>query len=300
MSAPKLRIGFIGLGIMGKPMSKNLMNAGFPLTVWNRSQPAMDLVSSWGATPARSPKEVAEKSDVVITIVTDSPDVEQVALGENGIIEGIAPGAVHVDMTTMSPLVTRHIASRLAEKGAYMLDAPVSGGDVGAKNATLSIMVGGPKEAFDRCLPAFEAMGKNIVHIGEEPGSGQFTKLCNQIAGGLHLLAMSEAIAFGKKAGLDLEKMLAAISKGAAGSWMLSNLAPRVINGDWEPGFMVKLQQKDLRLALEAAAQMDLPIPGTALVHQLFRAVQADGFGDKGTQSLIHALEKLGNFTVKA
>ena len=233
MSAPKLRVGFIGLGIMGKPMSKNLMNAGFPLTVWNRSQPAIDLVASWGATPASSPKEVAEKSDVVITMVTDSPDVEQAALGPDGIIEGIAPGAAHVDMTTMSPLVTRQIASRLAEKGAFMLDAPVSGGDVGAKNATLSIMVGGPKEAFDRCLPAFEAMGKNIVHIGEEPGSGQFTKLCNQIAGGLHLLAMSEAIAFGKKAGLDLDKMLAAISKGAAGSWMLSNLAPRVVNGDW-------------------------------------------------------------------
>lgn len=296
----KLRVGFIGLGIMGKPMSKNLLKAGFSLTVWNRSQPAIDLVASWGATPARSPQEVAEKSEVIITMVTDSPDVEQVTLGPNGILEGITPGSIHVDMTTISPLVTRQIAARLAEKEALMLDAPVSGGDIGAKNATLSIMVGGPKAAFETCLPIFEALGKNIVHIGEEPGSGQFTKLCNQIAGGLHLLAMSEAIAFGKKAGIDLEKMLAAISQGAAGSWMLTHLAPRVLKGDWEPGFMVKLQQKDLRLALEAAAQMNLPLPGTALVHQLFRAVEAEGLGNKGTQSLIHALEKLGNFTVNA
>lgn len=296
----KLRVGFIGLGIMGKPMCRNLLNAGFPLTVWNRSQPAIDLVVSWGAIPARSPKEVAEKSEVIITMVTDSPDVEQVTLGPNGILEGIASGGIHVDMTTISPLVTRQIAARLAEKGAFMLDAPVSGGDIGAKNATLSIMVGGPKTAFDTCLPIFQALGKNIVHIGEEHGSGQFTKLCNQIAGGLHLLAMSEAIAFGRKAGIDLEKMLTAISQGAAGSWMLTHLAPRVLKGDWEPGFMVKLQQKDLRLALEAASQMNLPLPGTALVHQLFRAVEAEGLGNKGTQSLIHALEKLGNFTVNA
>lgn len=293
-----MQVGFIGLGIMGKPMAKNLMNAGFPLIVWNRSQPAIDLVASWGAEAAKSPKEVAANSDVIITIVTDSPDVEHVALGPDGIVEGVRPGAIHIDMTTMSPMITQQIAAKLAEKGAQMLDAPVSGGDIGAQNGTLSIMVGGPSDAFERCLPVFEAMGKNIVHVGEEHGSGQFVKLCNQVACGLNLLAMAEAIALGKRAGLDLDKMLEAITKGAAGSWMLSNLGPKVVQGNWEPGFMVRLKQKDLRLCLEAAASLDLPLPGTALVHQLYRSLQADGLGDKGTQALVHAIEKLGNFTV--
>jgi 3-hydroxyisobutyrate dehydrogenase len=294
----KVNVGFIGLGIMGKPMAHNLLRAEFPLTVWNRSRPAVDLVASWGATAADSAQEVAEKSDIVITIVTDSPDVQQVALGPNGILEGARPGSIHVDMTTMSPRVTREIAAELARKGVQMLDAPVSGGDRGAREGTLSIMVGGPKDAFERALPVLEAMGKNIVHVGEENGLGQFTKLCNQVACGLHLLAMCESIALGAKAGLDVEKMLAAITKGAAGSWMLTNLAPKVVAGDWEPGFMVRLQQKDMRLALEAAAELDLPLPGTSLVHQLFRVVQAAGYRDKGTQSLIHALERMGNFRV--
>ena len=296
MSLPKL--GFIGLGIMGRPMAKNLLDAGYSLTVWNRSQPAIDTVAGWGATPAGSAKEVAENAEIIITMVTDSPDVEQVTLGPNGIIEGVRSGSVQIDMTTMSPIITKQIAAKLAEKGVAMLDAPVSGGDIGAQRGTLSIMVGGPKEAFDRCLPIFEVLGQNITHAGEENGLGQFVKLCNQIACGLNLLAMVESISLGAKAGLDLETMLAAITKGAAGSWMLTNLAPKVVAGDWEPGFMIRLQQKDLRLVLEAAAALDLPLPGTALVSQLFRSAEAAGLGDKGTQALIHALEVLGNFKV--
>ncbi len=295
---PKPTVGFIGLGIMGAPMAKNLIDAGYALTVWNRSQAKVDAVAAHGAAGASSAKEVAEKSEIIITIVTDSPDVERVVLGEDGVIEGAASGSIVVDMTTMSPKITTEIATALAENGVQMLDAPVSGGDIGAQNGTLSIMVGGPTSAFDRVLPLFEVMGQNIVHAGEDNGLGQYVKLCNQIAVVGNLLAMCEAMALGKRAGLDLDKMVAAISKGAAGSWALLNLAPRVVQGDWEPGFMVDLQQKDLRLALEAAAELDLPLPGTALVNNLFRSVQRAGMGRKGTQSLMYALEQLGGFQV--
>ena len=295
---PLPKIGFIGLGIMGRPMAKNLIDAGYSLTVWNRSQASIDILVGHGAKAGSSPADVASQSEIIITMVTDSPDVEQVTLGPAGIIEGAKSGSVQVDMTTMSPIVTREIAEKLGAKGILMLDAPVSGGDVGAINGTLSVMVGGPKEAFDRCRPVFEVVGANITHAGEENGLGQYVKLCNQIACGLNILAMSESISLGSKAGLDLDTMLAAITKGAAGSWMMTNLAPKVVKGDWEPGFMVRLQQKDLRLVLEAAASLDLPLPGTALVSQLFRSVEAAGLGDKGTQSIIHALEVLGDFKV--
>lgn len=291
------RIGFIGLGIMGKPMCANLIKAGYSLTVWNRSQPGIDTVVGYGAEAGRSPADVAEKSDIIITIVTDSPDVERVVLGPDGVIEGAKPGSVVIDMTTMSPAVTRNIAARLAEKGVDMLDAPVSGGDVGAKNGTLSIMVGGKVPVFERCLPVFEAMGKNILHIGDH-GAGQTTKLCNQIAVAVNMLAGCEAIMLAAKSGIDPHKMLQAISAGAAGSWMISNLAPRIVNGDFAPGFMIKLAQKDLRLVLEAADQLDLPLPGTALMNQVWRAVEAEGGGDLGTQAAIKALEKWANFSV--
>ncbi len=297
MAEEKPKVGFIGLGIMGAPMSMNLLNAGFELVVWNRTASKMEPLLEAGAEAAESPADAAARSGVVVSIVGDSPDVEQVALGGNGVIDGIKAGGVYVDMSTISPAVTRQVAERLSEKGALMLDAPVSGGDIGAQAGTLSIMVGGPSEAFEKCLPLFEAMGKNIVHAGEENGLGQYVKLCNQTACVLNLLAMCESIALGAKAGLDLEKMLAAITKGAAGSWMLTNAAPKVLDGDWEPGFMIDLQQKDLRLVLEAAAEMNLPLPGTALVNQLFRSIQAAGMGKKGTQALIHALERLGHFT---
>lgn len=293
----KPRIGFIGLGIMGRPMCANLLKAGYSLTVWNRSQPGIDTVVGYGAEAGKTPADVAAHSDIIITIVTDSPDVEQVVLGPDGAAEGAKPGSALIDMTTMSPSVTRHIAGVLKERGVDMLDAPVSGGDVGAKAGTLSIMVGGEAEVFERCLPVFQAMGKNIIHIGPH-GAGQTTKLCNQIAVALNMLAGCEAIMLAAKGGIDPRKMLAAISAGAAGSWMLSNLAPRIVNGDFAPGFMVKLAQKDLRLVLEAADEMDLPLPGTALMNQVWRSVEAGGGGDLGTQAAIQALEKWASFSV--
>jgi 3-hydroxyisobutyrate dehydrogenase len=293
----KPRVGFIGLGIMGRPMCANLLKAGYSLTVWNRSQPGIDTVVGYGARAGASPADVAAKSDVIITIVTDSPDVQQVVRGPGGVVEGAKAGSVLIDMTTMSPSITREIAAALAEKGVEMLDAPVSGGDVGAKAGTLSIMVGGKEEVFQRCLPVFQAMGKNIVHIGPN-GAGQTCKLCNQIAVALNMLAGCEAILFAARSGIDPKKMLEAISAGAAGSWMLSNLAPRIVQGDFAPGFMIRLAQKDLRLVLEAAGEQHLPLPGTALMNQVWRAVEAEGGGDLGTQAAIKALEKLANFSL--
>jgi 3-hydroxyisobutyrate dehydrogenase len=291
----KPRIGFIGLGIMGRPMSANLLKAGYALTVWNRSLPGIEEVVGHGAQAGQSPADVAARSEVIITMVTDSPDVQRVVLGPDGVIEGAEAGSVVIDMTTMSPSVTREIAERLAEKGIEMLDAPVSGGDVGAKAGTLSIMVGGKEEVFQRCLPVLQAMGKNIIHIGPH-GAGQTTKLCNQIAVALNMLAGCEAIMLAAKSGIDPRKMLEAISAGAAGSWMLSNLAPRIVNRDFAPGFMIRLAQKDLRLVLESAQELQLPLPGTALMNQVWRAVEAEGGGDLGTQAAIKALEKWANF----
>lgn len=293
----KPRIGFIGLGIMGRPMCANLLKAGYQLTVWNRSRPGIDEVTALGAAAGESPADVATKSDIIITIVTDSPDVEKVVLGERGVIEGVRTGSVVIDMTTMSPSVTRTIAARLEEKGVEMLDAPVSGGDVGARAGTLSIMVGGKPEVFERCLPVLEAMGKNIVHIGPA-GAGQTTKLCNQIAVAVNMLAGCEAIMLAARSGVDPNKVLQAISAGAAGSWMLSNLAPRIVNGDYAPGFMVKLAQKDLRLVLEQAAELNLPLPGAALMNQIWRGVEAEGGGELGTQAAIKTLEKMASFSI--
>jgi 3-hydroxyisobutyrate dehydrogenase len=279
-------------------MVRNLLKADFPVTVWNRSRPGIEECLSAGASEAGSPREVAEASDIVITMVTDSPDVEQVALGPGGILEAARTGLVHIDMSTISPEVTREVARKLASKGAAMLDAPVSGGDKGAIEGTLSIMVGGEADVFQRCLPVFQAMGKRITHQGPH-GSGQACKLCNQIVVALNLLAVSECMVFAQKQGLNLGKMLEAVGGGAASSWGLVNLGPRMAQRDFAPGFMVKLQQKDLRLALEAAAQGTLPLPGTALTHQLFRVVEALGGGDLGTQALVTALEQMGQLEVK-
>lgn len=292
------RIGFIGLGIMGEPMCRNLMKAGYTCTVNTRTRSRAERLLSEGAVWSDTPKDTAERSDVIITIVTDTPDVEKVILGENGIIEGIRPGSVVIDMSTISPSATRTMAAALEEKGADMLDAPVSGGDTGAIAGTLSIMVGGKQDAFDRCLPVFEAMGKSINLIGDH-GAGQMTKLCNQVAVAVANLAMAEALVLAARAGLDMEKMLAAISGGAAGSWQLSNLAPRIIKRDFDPGFMVKLQQKDLRLVLGAASELGLGLPGASLAHQLFNAVEAAGEGDEGTQALVKSLERMSGVEVR-
>ncbi len=292
------RIGFIGLGIMGEPMCRNLMKAGYACTVNTRTKSRADQLLSEGAVWSDSPKDTAGKSDVIITIVTDTPDVEKVILGENGIIEGIDRGSVVIDMSTISPSATRNMAAALREKGADMLDAPVSGGDTGAIAGTLSIMVGGRQDVFDRCLPVFEAMGKSINLIGDH-GAGQMTKLCNQVAVSVANLAMAEALILAAKAGLDMEKMLAAISGGAAGSWQLSNLAPRIIKRDFDPGFMVKLQQKDLRLVLGAASELGLGLPGASLAHQLFNTIEAAGEGDEGTQALVKSLERMASVEVR-
>ena len=292
------RIGFIGLGIMGKPMAHNLLKAGYSLTVYNRSDGPVEELVAAGATAAASPQAVAANADVVITIVTDTPDVQQVLLGENGVIHTVAQDAVVIDMSTISPTATREIARIVQEKSASLLDAPVSGGEGGAIAGTLSIMVGGEEAVFNRCLPIFETLGKNIVHVGQS-GAGQLTKLCNQIAVAVTNLAMSEALIFGAKSGLDLKKMQHAIQGGAAGSWQLSNLAPRVLERDFAPGFMVKLQQKDLRLVLQEADRLKLSLPATSLVHHLFHALESWGAGDEGTQALVKVLEQLAGVEVK-
>ena len=292
------RVGFIGLGIMGKPMARNLLKAGFPLTVYSRQRSAVEELMADGATGASSSREVAEQSDIVITIVTDTPDVQQVILGENGVLKGFRPGGIIIDMSTISPTATREIATTARTQGVDFLDAPVSGGEGGAIAGTLSIMVGGKEETFAAALPLLQAMGKNIIHIGGE-GAGQLTKLCNQIAVAVTNLAMSEALIFGAKAGIDLKKMHQAISGGAAGSWQMTNLAPRVLLRDFAPGFMVKLQQKDLKLVLHEADQLRLALPATSLVHTLFNALETAGAGDEGTQALVKVLERLAGVEVK-
>ncbi|MDK1031692.1 MAG: NAD(P)-dependent oxidoreductase, partial [Planctomycetia bacterium] len=245
-----------------------------------------------GADAVCSPRDAANASQLVITCLPDSPDVEKVALGPNGIIEGARDGLIYIDMSTISPAVTRKVGERLASRGVTMLDAPISGGDVGARDGTLSIMVGGPEPAFDLCRPVFECMGRTIVHVGPA-GHGQLVKLCNQVICVLNILATAEGILLATSAGVNLEKMLQAVSAGAAGSWMLQNLGPKMVARDFAPGFMVRLQEKDLRLVLEAAEELDLPLPGTRLVAELFKAVDDAGDADFGTQALITAVEAL-------
>ena len=286
------RIGFIGLGLMGSGMSMNLLRAGFPLTVWNRTSSKVKPLLDAGAEGAGSPREVAERSDVVVDIVTDSPDVEEVLLGPEGVILGARPGTVVIDMSTISPSVTRRIAEELGKKGVRMLDAPVSGGDVGAREGTLSIMVGGDEEVYEECLPIFQAMGRTITHVGGN-GMGQTVKLVNQILVGMNMLGVAEALMFARKSGVDLEKCLAAVSGGAAGSWQLTNNGAKLLRGDLEPGFKVKDYIKDLRLIMEAAADAEMPLMGTSVVQQMFRSLDAEGLRQKGTQAVIRAVEKL-------
>jgi len=280
------------MGIMGAPMARNLLKAGFGVTVWNRTRSKAEALTVDGATLAGSPAEVAARSDIVMACVTNSSDVEEVVLGRGGVVEGAAPGSVLVDHSTISPAVSRSVAAKLAERGIAMLDAPVSGGDIGAQAGTLAIMVGGEPDVFERCRAVLDAMGKTIVHVGPS-GAGQVVKACNQVAGGLNLLALAEAVALARRSGVDPEKMLEVVGAGAAGSWMISNLGPRALRSDFAPGFMVELMQKDLRLALGAADASHTPLPGTALVHQLFQVLEATGRGREGTQALVDAVAAL-------
>jgi 3-hydroxyisobutyrate dehydrogenase len=294
-----VKIGFIGLGIMGNPMSKNLVEAGFSVTVWNRTATRMDELVSAGAKAGKSAADVAAQSDVIVTMLTDSPVVEEVVLEQNGVIEGARSGSVVIDMSTISPSVTRTIAGRLKEKGVDMLDAPVSGSVPGAVGGTLSIMVGGEEEVFNRCLPVFEKMGSRITHCGGN-GMGQITKLANQIIGQGTMAAMCEGFVFAVKAGGDPDALLKAFTGGAANSWMVENLGPKVFEGDFAPGFMVDLAQKDLRLVQEAAAELEVPLFVTPLVSQMFRAAQQAGYGREGIQAYVKSLETLAGVEARA
>ncbi len=286
------RIGFIGLGIMGRPMAQNLLKAGFQVTVYNRTKPPVDLLVSSGAARAQSPKAVADRSDVVITMVTDSEAVKEVILGREGVIEGAHGGLVVIDMSTISPSVTRSVSAMLAAKGVRMLDAPVSGGDSGAREGTLTIMVGGDMAVFEESLPVLQVLGKKVVHMGPT-GSGQLTKLANQILVACNMVGVSECLNFAKRAGLDVGKLIDSLSAGAASSWTLVNLGPRMARRDFAPGFKVKLLQKDLRYVLETADELDAPLPATALVHGLYTQLEEKGLGDVGTQALLSAIEQL-------
>ncbi len=293
------RVGFIGLGIMGRGMARNILKAGIELRVWNRTASRMDELVAEGAKVADSPADVAAQSDVIITCVSDTPDVEQVILGENGVIHGAQSGALVIDMSTISPQATLVIAEQLNARGIQMLDAPVSGGSEGAARGTLSIMVGGDAAQVERAMPVFQAMGKTITHAGGQ-GAGQTVKLVNQILVVGNMLAAAEALLFAQAGGVDLEKALAAVVGGAAGSWMLANRGPQVLKRDWRPGFTIDLQQKDVRLVLAAADQLGVPLPGTALIFQLYRTLQAQGLGSEGNHALIKALEHLAGFEVAA
>jgi 3-hydroxyisobutyrate dehydrogenase len=297
------KVGFIGLGIMGLSMARNLLKAGFPVRVWNRTANKISALAAEGATTAQSPAALAAQCDVIFICVSDTPDVQAVVLGErgdtpNGVIHGARPGALVVDMSTISPAATREMAAALAAKGVAMLDAPVSGGSEGAARGTLTIMVGGNAEDVERATPYFNAMGKTITHVGGH-GAGQLVKLVNQILVVVTMLGVSEALLFAKAGGLDLEKTLAAVSSGAAGSWMLSNRGPQVIARDWRPGFMIDLQQKDVRLVLDEADRLGVPMLATSTVFNLYRVLQRDGLGAEGNHALVKALEKLAGIEVK-
>ena len=291
------RIGFIGLGIMGRGMAANILKAGFPLTVWNRTPERTEALAAAGAAVAATPAALAAASDIVITCVSDTPDVQAVILGEDGVLRGAQSGSLVIDMSTISPAVTQEIAAALSARGVAMLDAPVSGGSEGAARGTLSIMVGGAVEALERAMPVLQTMGQRITHVGST-GAGQTVKLVNQVILVGNCLAMAAGLRLAQAGGVDLEKALEAVSGGAAGSWMLSNRGPQILARDWRPGFTIDLQQKDLRLVLEAADAVGTPVPGTALVFQLYRTLEARGLGGDGNHALIKALEALAGFEV--
>ena len=292
------KIGFIGLGIMGRGMVDNLMKAGFDLTVWNRTASRMTPFVERGASAADSPKAVAEACDIIIICVSDTPDVEAVVLGEDGVIHGASAGNLVIDMSTINPANTVEIAKLLKANGVAMLDAPISGGSEGAANGTLSIMIGGSEDDVARATPCFEAMGSTITHVGEQ-GAGQTVKLSNQILCVVNMLAASEALLFAQAGGVDLDKMLQAVTGGAAGSWMLANRGPQVIRDYWEPGFSIDLQQKDLRLVLGAADEMGVPVIATALCFNLYRTLQAQGLGHEGNHGIVKALEAMAGFQAR-
>ena len=287
------RLGYIGLGIMGRGMAANLVQAGHDLTVWNRTGSKTEGLD---VSVVTSPRDVGPASDIVFVCVSDTPDVEEVVFGDFGVIHGMTEGDLLVDHSTISPHATRDFATRAGHLGVDWIDAPVSGGSEGAVNGTLAVMAGGSAESLERCRPYMESYSKSIVHVGDEPGAGQMVKAVNQILVVLNQLAASEALMLAEGAGLDLSRTLEAVEGGAAGSWMLSNRGPQMIERDWRPGFTIDLQQKDLRLVLEAADEIGVPLPGVALVYQLYRSLQNQGLGAEGNHALVKALENLAGF----
>jgi 2-hydroxy-3-oxopropionate reductase len=286
------RIGFIGLGIMGRPMVRNLLKAGYSLSVHDLNRASVEELSREGAAPASSSREVAGKSDVVITMLPDSPDVEQAVMGPGGVLEGIGKGMLYIDMSTIAPSTSRKVYGVMNSKGVESLDAPVSGGEVGAKEATLSIMVGGTKEAFQRALPIFQVMGKNIVHMGE-PGAGQVTKACNQIVVGVTMQAVAEALTLARKAGVDPAKVREALLGGFAQSRILDLHGKRMLDRNFQPGFKIKLHRKDLNIALQTGRELSVPLFTTSQVAELMNALLAAGKGDLDHSSLGMLAEQL-------
>jgi len=287
-----MRVGIIGLGIMGAPMARNLLRAGHPLTVYTRTRARAAGLLAAGAAWADSPAALAAAVDAVVTMLPDTPAVEAVMAGPDGVLAGARAGLLAIDMSTIDPAAARALAERAAETGVALLDAPVSGGEQGAIAGTLSIMVGGAAAAFDRAGPLFAALGKRVTYMGG-PGQGQMTKLVNQVVGAGTLAAVAEGVLLAAGAGLDPAAVVEAVGGGAAASWMLAEQAPRMQRRDFAPGFMVRLQQKDLRLALASAERLGVPLPLTAVVQLLFTAVEARGGGELGTQAILTALEAL-------
>jgi len=289
-----LKVGYIGLGLMGKSIAMNILKAGFEVTVHNRSREKVKEMIELGAKEAFTPIEVAKSVDIIFTNLPDSPDVEDVALGKNGIIESEKEGLIFIDNSTIKPATARLIASKLSEKGIQSLDAPVSGGDIGAKNGTLAIMVGGPKEAFNIAYPVFEAMGKTIIHIGDH-GAGQIAKACNQIMVASQMVAMGELLIFAQKAGADPRKVIEAIRGGAAQCWTLDVKPQRLFSGNRQPGFKAYMQAKDLNIIQETAREYGIPIPSAALDSQLFNAMIQNDMGELDNSAIISIFEKLAN-----
>lgn len=297
MELKEEKIGFIGLGIMGKPMVSNLLKAGVVPTVFNRSGEAIDEMVRQGAVAGASPKDVADKSDIVITMLPDSPDVEGVILGSEGILEGAMAGSLIVDMSTISPVVTRRISVELNRSGVNMLDAPVSGGDKGAIAATLSIMIGGEAADFERAKPIFDVLGKTIVHCGPI-GAGQTVKACNQVVVALIIEAVSEALVLGSKSGVDPQVLLQVLGGGLAQNRVMELRGPTMIQHDFRPGFKTRLHQKDLNIVLQTAREVGVTLPVTALVSQMFTSLVANGSGDLDHSSLLTVIEQLSDHSI--
>jgi 2-hydroxy-3-oxopropionate reductase len=285
-----LKVGYIGLGLMGKSIARNILKAGFPLVVHNRSRASVDELVAEGATAANSPRDVAAQVDVIFTNLPDTPDVEKVALGENGILAGAHDGLIYIDNSTIKPAAARRIAEQLREKNVFALDAPVSGGDIGAKNGTLTIMVGGEASALEKVMPVFMAMGKTVTHVGES-GAGQVAKAANQIMVAAQMVAMGELLVFAKKAGVDPRKVVDAIKGGAAQCWTLDVKPPRLFDGNRSPGFKARMQLKDLKIVLDTAREYDIPISGTIASAELFQQMIDFGMGELDNSAVVGVIE---------